>query len=98
MKAYCTLLTHFSQRYPKLPVLNEKQNVGVAFDFLSLDSKHLELYPLLLPYLQQLFKDDESEGDDKDNKEGGGKKQQHSKKPKEGPEKSKKRIKLARNK
>lgn len=34
MKARYTILTHFSQRYAKVPLLNENfsDNVGIAFD------------------------------------------------------------------
>lgn len=30
--AYCTLLTHFSQRYPKIPVVDQNFQVGVGME------------------------------------------------------------------
>jgi len=58
------LLTHFSQRYPKLPLLEgspETIKMFLSFDFLTLpflESTHLGL---LFPALQYLFRDEEKE-------------------------------------
>jgi hypothetical protein len=40
MQARFTLLNHFSQRYPKIPVFNEEFNgcVGIAFDHMQVSN------------------------------------------------------------
>lgn len=61
MGAKFILLTHFSQRYSKLPFLpNENSNidftkVGIAYDFMFISLSHLILLPLLYPSLKVLF-------------------------------------------
>ncbi|KAL3682128.1 hypothetical protein R1sor_000150 [Riccia sorocarpa] len=64
--AYRTMLTHFSQRYPKIPVFNESYNDGtcIAFDMMSANLADLPLLPKLLPALKLLFKDDMLPGDE----------------------------------
>lgn len=52
MNATFTILTHFSQRYAKIPrIENDLQNVGIAFDNMEVvlsDFKQLEImYPIL---------------------------------------------------
>jgi hypothetical protein len=41
MKAKFILLTHFSQRYPKLPMFDKDYNypIGLAFDFMKVSIK-----------------------------------------------------------
>ncbi|CAM6105646.1 unnamed protein product [Calypogeia fissa] len=58
--AYRTILTHFSQRYPKIPVFNESYNdrTCIAFDMMSANLADLPLLPKLLPALKLLFKND----------------------------------------
>lgn len=58
--AYRTILTHFSQRYPKIPVFNESYNdrTCIAFDMMSANLADLPQLPKLLPALKLLFKDD----------------------------------------
>eukprot|EP01084_Bolivina_argentea_P249198 417062_1 len=75
MRAYRTILTHFSQRYPKLPLLQTLQQEGVkqnyasvciAFDFMRCSLMDLEWAPLTIPGLQRLFPPDgEDENDNK---------------------------------
>lgn len=62
--AYHTLLTHFSQRYPKIPVIDESfsGHVGVAFDLMTVRLQDLPRLPLLVPAVKLLF--DEAVGDD----------------------------------
>ena len=71
MQAYRTVLTHFSQRYPKVvEIAKEKQDVGdgngdadtdfcgdptVAFDFMCIPMHELEWLPVMLPAIQALF-------------------------------------------
>ena len=61
MKAYRTVLTHFSQRYPKIPVLPEEQedHVGIAFDFMRIPFPALNWIPTMLPALQAVFRGDQ---------------------------------------
>jgi ribonuclease Z len=57
MNAKYTLLTHFSQRYAKLPRFNENfsDNVGIAFDNMLVRLDELPLLPLLYPALKLMF-------------------------------------------
>lgn len=62
MKARFTLLTHFSQRYAKVPRifydeknLKELQTVGIAFDNMVIRSSQVSLLPLLYPTLNKLY-------------------------------------------
>ncbi|XP_067005978.2 ribonuclease Z, mitochondrial [Anabrus simplex] len=57
MNAKFILLTHFSQRYAKLPRLNENftSNVGIAFDNMKVTFSELPLLPLLYPALKLMF-------------------------------------------
>ena len=57
-----TLLTHFSQRYSKLPKLPDPEHtdhdfsrIGVAYDFMTINLSKLKLLPLLLPSLNIIF-------------------------------------------
>ncbi|XP_042454477.1 tRNase Z TRZ3, mitochondrial-like [Zingiber officinale] len=66
--AYRVILTHFSQRYPKIPVFDEAdmQKTCIAFDLMTVNLADLPVLPKFLPYLKVLFKkemvaDDESE-------------------------------------
>uniref|UniRef100_A0A1D1XFM1 ribonuclease Z n=2 Tax=Anthurium amnicola TaxID=1678845 RepID=A0A1D1XFM1_9ARAE len=65
--AYRIILTHFSQRYPKIPVFDEKhmQKTCIAFDMMSVNVADLPVLPKVLPYIKLLFRNemmlDESE-------------------------------------
>lgn len=56
--AYRIILTHFSQRYPKVPALDEVsiQRTCIAFDLMSVNLADLPVLPKLLPYLKLLFR------------------------------------------
>ncbi|XP_014205662.1 ribonuclease Z, mitochondrial-like [Copidosoma floridanum] len=61
-KVNFTLLTHFSQRYAKLPLLtdteesgNDYSNVGVAYDLMSISLSKLPLLPLFYKTLKVMF-------------------------------------------
>lgn len=58
--AYRIILTHFSQRYPKIPVFDETDmhNACIAFDLMSVNVADLPVLPMILPYLKILFKND----------------------------------------
>ncbi len=72
--AYVTLLTHFSQRYPKIPVIDASYtaSTAIAFDSMSVNLADVPTLPNLLPPLRELFKDELAElaaadgGDDED--------------------------------
>lgn len=57
MGAKFTLLTHFSQRYAKLPLISDKfhGSVGCAFDHMLVRPSDLPVLPLLFPALKSLF-------------------------------------------
>ncbi|XP_059285910.1 tRNAse Z TRZ4, mitochondrial-like [Lycium ferocissimum] len=58
--AYRVILTHFSQRYPKIPVFDETymHKACIAFDLMSVNLADLHLLPNVLPYLKLLFPDE----------------------------------------
>ncbi|XP_045476586.1 ribonuclease Z, mitochondrial isoform X2 [Harmonia axyridis] len=57
MEAKNILLTHFSQRYAKLPIFNENfaENVGIAFDNMQVKMDDLRLLPYFNPVLKTMF-------------------------------------------
>jgi ribonuclease Z len=57
--AYRTLLTHFSQRYPKIPVVapSFQDSTCIAFDLMSVNLADVPRLPSYIPVLQHLFKD-----------------------------------------
>ncbi|XP_046394521.1 ribonuclease Z, mitochondrial isoform X2 [Ischnura elegans] len=59
MKAKFVILTHFSQRYAKLPRIkgSMKTNVGIAFDNMQVVLPDLKVLPLLYPALKLMFSD-----------------------------------------
>ncbi|XP_021620709.1 tRNAse Z TRZ4, mitochondrial isoform X4 [Manihot esculenta] len=58
--AYRVILTHFSQRYPKIPALDEisMKKTCIAFDLMSVNIADLPMLPKILPYLKLLFRTD----------------------------------------
>ncbi|KAL7222149.1 hypothetical protein ACSBR1_023958 [Camellia fascicularis] len=58
--AYRIILTHFSQRYPKIPVFDETHmhKTCIAFDLMSVNLADLHVLPKVLPYFKILFRDD----------------------------------------
>uniref|UniRef100_A0A5B6YIW4 ribonuclease Z n=2 Tax=Davidia involucrata TaxID=16924 RepID=A0A5B6YIW4_DAVIN len=58
--AYRIILTHFSQRYPKIPVFDETHmhKTCIAFDMMSVNLADLHVLPKVLPYLKLLFKNE----------------------------------------
>lgn len=60
MKARYTVLTHFSQRYARLPrlnahILNDNNSVGIAFDNMQITMSDLDLLPHMYAPLQLMF-------------------------------------------
>ncbi|KAI8506526.1 Zinc phosphodiesterase ELAC protein 2 [Branchiostoma belcheri] len=59
MNAGFNLLTHFSQRYPKIPLMdNGGEKVGIAFDHMKVRLGDLKLLPHLSSPLQALFQEE----------------------------------------
>lgn len=69
MGAKFTLLTHFSQRYSKIPIFNEKSfssnTIGVAFDNMQISPDRLHHLPHFIPALKLMFADHCEEMDNK---------------------------------
>jgi ribonuclease Z len=65
MNVFRIILTHFSQRYPKLPSLPQKASskVIVALDSLSISFDQLKWAPKSVPVLQCLFPAEEVDTD-----------------------------------
>ncbi len=56
MGAKSTVLTHFSQRYPKIPIIDTGTNpYMVAFDLMTMNISDMKWLPKTLPALQCLF-------------------------------------------
>ncbi|CAH0701401.1 unnamed protein product [Spodoptera exigua] len=60
MNARYTVLTHFSQRYARLPrlnahILNDNNSVGIAFDNMQITMSDLDLLPHMYAPLQLMF-------------------------------------------
>ena len=71
-RCYRTILTHFSQRYPKIPVFDESYTARttVAFDLMNVDFADLPSLPRLLPAVRSLL---HADGEDpRGGGEGGG--------------------------
>ncbi|GMH15986.1 hypothetical protein Nepgr_017827 [Nepenthes gracilis] len=58
--AYRIILTHFSQRYPKIPVFDQTRmdNTCIGFDMMSVNMADLHVLPKVLPYLKLLFRNE----------------------------------------
>ncbi|XP_023347836.1 zinc phosphodiesterase ELAC protein 2-like [Eurytemora carolleeae] len=68
MEAKFTLLTHFSQRYSKIPLLDEiqgKENVGIAFDNMVVNPVSMRTIPGLYPALKRIFHSEVREMEEK---------------------------------
>ena len=72
MNAKALVLTHFSQRYPKIPLLEDENHhekrfpVVVAFDFMRLTPDSVQLASKLVPALRLLYPPNKSDRDDQD--------------------------------
>lgn len=58
--AYRIILTHFSQRYPKIPVVDETymHKTCIGFDLMSVNIADLPVLPKVNPYFKLLFKNE----------------------------------------
>ena len=61
MNAKNVMLTHFSQRYPKIPLIDEekfgKQNIGFAYDMMRINLVNFGKLKYFSAALQMLFKE-----------------------------------------
>ncbi|RAL48093.1 hypothetical protein DM860_017884 [Cuscuta australis] len=68
--AYRVILTHFSQRYPKIPVFSGESHMHkrtcIAFDMMSVNAADLPLLPAVLPHLKLMFRDELVEDEEED--------------------------------
>jgi ribonuclease Z len=69
-RAYRTLLTHFSQRYPKVPVIGEEftESICLGFDLMQFTMSDLPRLPSLVSHFKEAF-DDAVPHEDKDGKD-----------------------------
>ncbi|XP_076460612.1 zinc phosphodiesterase ELAC protein 2-like [Babylonia areolata] len=63
MGAKFILLTHFSQRYAKIPIFSKAvpDNVGIAFDNMTVSMQELPLLPHFIPALKTLFAEEHAD-------------------------------------
>lgn len=58
MNAKYTILTHFSQRYAKMPQIeNDLENVGIAFDNMEVILSDFKQLEIMYPTLKCMFSD-----------------------------------------
>ncbi|CAN6570740.1 unnamed protein product [Malus baccata var. baccata] len=57
---YRIILTHFSQRYPKIPVFDDihMHKTCIRFDIMNINIANFPVAPKVLPYLKLLFRDE----------------------------------------
>ncbi|KAH9612129.1 hypothetical protein KSS87_002609 [Heliosperma pusillum] len=57
---YRIILTHFSQRYPKIPVIGDSHmhNTCIGFDLMTINMADLHVFPQVLPHLKLLFRNE----------------------------------------
>eukprot|EP01118_Nematostelium_gracile_P016691 TRINITY_DN6974_c0_g1_i1.p1 TRINITY_DN6974_c0_g1~~TRINITY_DN6974_c0_g1_i1.p1 ORF type:complete len:766 (-),score=131.36 TRINITY_DN6974_c0_g1_i1:63-2309(-) len=65
MGAQQILLTHFSQRYPKIPFFDSKfeNKISIAFDMMVVDLNRMQVLPLFISALREMFKEEEEESE-----------------------------------
>jgi len=67
MEAKTLMLTHFSQRYPKLPVIprdghgKQMMKVALAFDMMKVKVGDIGRFEKFIPALRELYKDEADE-------------------------------------
>ncbi|XP_049849537.1 uncharacterized protein LOC126319882 [Schistocerca gregaria] len=64
MKAEYLIMTHFSQRYPKIPILAQEgqEKIGIAFDLMKVRMSTIACLPGLLSELRRIFEEDAENG------------------------------------
>ena len=72
MDAKALMLTHFSQRYPKLPIIakdghgKQRMKVALAFDMMRMKVGHIGRFEKFIPALRELYKDEGDGGDEEE--------------------------------
>ncbi|CAB4433419.1 unnamed protein product [Rhizophagus irregularis] len=67
MNAHTLLLTHFSQRYPKVPVFTDDHGiVGISFDLMQVSIGELYKLPKFVKALKVLYADENGAGIEED--------------------------------
>lgn len=61
MNAKAILLTHFSARYPKIPVIKSGAQVCVGYDLMTVKPEQLPSLHRLLPILHAMYEEEEEE-------------------------------------
>ena len=70
MNARTLLLTHFSQRYPKVPVFTDDHGrVGISFDLMQVSIGELHKLPKFVKALKVLYTDESEEANEKGDNE-----------------------------
>ncbi len=70
MNAHALLLTHFSQRYPKVPVFTDGHGrVGISFDLMQVNIGEFYKLPKFVKALKVLFSEANEEGDEEGDNE-----------------------------
>ncbi|XP_018589906.1 zinc phosphodiesterase ELAC protein 2 isoform X2 [Scleropages formosus] len=67
MNAKFIMLNHFSQRYPKIPLISADSGdrVGISFDHMKVHFTDFGILPMLVPSLKTLFAEDIGEMEDR---------------------------------
>jgi ribonuclease Z len=67
MNAKHTILTHFSQRYPKIPLFDSvhQNQISIAFDLMVFNMGLTTILPAMIPLLRLMFSE-ETEDDEED--------------------------------
>jgi ribonuclease Z len=101
MNAYRVLLTHFSQRYPKIPFFDTSfsEKTCIAYDFMKINIKNLKILPSLNPIFQEVFaeeiiEDENDEIDEIDESFGENKKRKNDKNNDKNEKKKNKKNKI----
>src|ERR1044072_5130334 len=67
MNAHSLLLTHFSQRYPKVPVFTDDHGrVGISFDLMQVSIGELYKLPKFVKALKVLYADENEAANEDD--------------------------------
>lgn len=70
MNAKSLLLTHFSQRYPKVPIFTDDHGyVGISFDLMEVNIGELYKLPKYVKALKALYPDENEEAEEEETDE-----------------------------
>lgn len=99
MNAEYILLTHFSQRYPRIPIFDSQfeSKCGIAFDLMSVTWSNIPTLSKLIPVLRCLFKDDLEQQEEEKEKEEKEEKNEKKGDKKEGKKEKRKVLERGKN-